>query len=329
MVKPGFKPLPTRLAPMLATPGQLPPDDGEWAFEFKWDGMRSQIWIEDGRSRAVSRNGKDITSSFPELHSFGESLAAHQVLFDGELIVLSADGKPSFARLQHRINATSAPRVQQVATFHPVSLVIFDILHLDGSSMLELDYDRRRALLEEMHIEDPGWVITPSFTTEPGQRVFDAAVELGMEGVVAKRRSSSYRPGRRSGEWIKVKHLLHREAVIGGFTEGNGSRREEFGALLLGVPSPDRRLTFIGKVGTGFTDQVRTELAAELKRMVRTTSPFRGDLPVAVKKEAIWVNPKIVGEVQYREWTRDGYLRHPVWRGLRRDKRAQEVSFEP
>ncbi len=326
----GFAPLPTRMQPMLATAGQLPPDDGDWAYEFKWDGMRALIWIDGGRPRAVSRNDKDITSSFPELRAFGEAMGSRQALLDAELVVLGADGKPSFAQLQHRMHASSPASVRKAAASHPVSVVIFDLLHRDGASLIDLDYDHRRSALEDLDIGAPGWAITPSFTSDEGSRVFRAAVELGMEGVVAKRRSSTYQPGRRSRDWIKVKNQHMQEVVIGGFTQGNGSRRHDFGALLLGVPSNGHRtLTFVGKVGTGFSDRSRAELATELQGMVRVTSPFDQRLPAAIERDATWVTPRLVGEVRYSEWTPDGNLRHPVWRGLRPDKAAKEVRREP
>ncbi len=326
----GVEPLPSRIQPMLATAGQLPPDDGDWAYEFKWDGMRVLIWIDGGRPRAVSRNDKDVTDSFPELRAFGEAMGSRQALLDGELVVLGADGKPSFARLQHRMHASSPASVRNAAASNPVSLVIFDLLHLDGTSLTGLDYDHRRSALEDLDIGASGWAITPSFTSDEGRRVFRTAVDLGMEGVVAKRRTSTYQPGRRSRDWIKVKNQHMQEVVIGGFTEGNGSRRADFGALLLGVPSSTehRRLTFVGKVGTGFSDRARAEIASDLKRMVRGTSPFEDRLPTAVDKAVTWVTPKLVGEVRYSELTPDGHLRHPVWRGLRADKAARDVRRE-
>jgi bifunctional non-homologous end joining protein LigD len=326
----GFEALPTHMSPMLATPGQLPPDDGEWAYEFKWDGMRVLIWIDGGRPRVVSRNDNDVTGSYPEMRAFGEAMGSHQALFDGELVVLGADGTPSFAQLQHRMHASSPASVRKAAVANPVSLVIFDLLHLDGTSLLDLDYDHRRAVLERLDIGAPGWAVAPSFTDEEGQLIFRTAVEVGMEGVVAKRRTSSYQPGHRSRDWIKVKNQHLQEVVIGGYTKGNGSRRDSFGALLLGLPSTDRRkLTFVGKVGTGFSDRSRDELASELKPRVRATSPFAERLPSAVEKDAMWVTPKLVGEVRYSEWTPDGHFRHPVWRGLRPDKAAKDVHREP
>jgi bifunctional non-homologous end joining protein LigD len=227
------------------------------------------------------------------------------------------------------MHASSPASIRNAAATNPVSLVIFDLLHLDGTSLIGLDYDHRRAALEDLDIGASGWAITPSFISDEGSRVFRSAVDLGMEGVVAKRRTSTYQVGRRSRDWIKVKNLYVQEVVIGGFTEGNGSRRGDFGALLLGIPSiGHRKLTFVGKVGTGFSDRSRAELATDLKRMVRATSPFDVSVPAALDKAATWVTPKLVGEVRYSDWTPDGHLRHPVWRGLRADKAVRDVCRE-
>ncbi len=324
----GYQPLPAAASPMLAVADRLPPDDGEWAFEFKWDGIRVLVWVDGGRLRMVSRNNNDITRSFPELREFGASLGSRQALFDGELVVLGADGRPSFSRLQHRF-AASPSAAKRLAGVHPASLVIFDLLHVDGISLFGDDYDHRRAALEALDIGAPRWAVIPSFTDVPGEEILRVAGDAGLEGVVAKRRTSLYRPGKRSGDWIKVKIQRMQEVVIGGYTTGNGSRRADFGALLLGVPSTGRKLTFVGKVGTGFSEGARGELLAVLKRLDRATSPFDGALPAGLAGDTAWVSPTLVGEVRYSEWTADGLLRHPVWRGLRPDKSRGDVRREP
>ena len=171
--------------------------------------------------------------------------------------------------------------------------------------------------------------MTPSFTDATGPEILRVAVDAGMEGVVAKRRSSLYRPGQRSRDWIKVKHQRMQEVVIGGYTKGQGNRRADFGALLLGLPSEGTaKLTFVGKVGTGFSEADRDELLVRLRRIERATSPFDEPLPTALRKEATFVSPKMVGEVRFGEWTPDGHLRHPVWRGLRPDKSSADVRRE-
>jgi bifunctional non-homologous end joining protein LigD len=326
----GFEPLPERMQPMLAVPASEPPEGGEWAYEFKWDGMRVLVWSEGGRLRIVSRNGNDVTRSFPELRGFGESLGSRQALFDGELVVLGPDGVPSFSRLQHRIHTDSPSAVGRLAVSDPVSLVIFDLLHLDGAPLLGDSYDDRRSALQRLHIGDPKWAVTPSFTDVSGAAVLKASADAGMEGLVAKRRDSPYRPGRRSPDWIKVKIQRTQDVVVGGYTEGKGSRRSDFGALVVGVPSPgSRKLTFVGKVGTGFSEADRSELLAALVKLERATSPFDAPLPGALVHGTTWVSPKLVGEVRYSEWTPDGHLRHPVWRGRRPDVAAAEVRREP
>ena len=326
----GFEPLPDRLAPMLAVSGPAPPEGGEWAYEFKWDGMRVLVWVEGGRLRIVSRNGNDVTRSFPELRGFGESLGDHQALFDGELVVFGADGIPSFSTLQHRIHGGSPSAVRRLAVAEPASLVIFDLLHLDGTSLLSESYDDRRSSLETLPIGAAAWAVTPSFTDATGAAVLQASVDAGMEGVVAKRRSSPYRPGRRSPDWIKVKYQRTQDVVVGGYTRGQGSRRSDFGALLVGVPSPgSRKLTFVGRVGTGFSESARRELRTEFGRLERVTSPFDAALPAALVRETTWVTPRVVGEVRFLEWTPDGHLRHPVWRGRRGDVAVGEVRREP
>jgi bifunctional non-homologous end joining protein LigD len=327
---PGFEPLPQSLTPMLATAGVLPPDDGSWAFEFKWDGIRVLLWVNGGRPRAVSRGGKEITASFPELREVAAAVGSDQVVLDGEIVVLDESGRPSFSRLQHRLNLVSARDVKQAAVRHPISLVVFDLLHLNGRSVEALPYDQRRTLLEQLELSGPQWGITPSFTDIPGSDVLRSAVGLGMEGVVAKRRASVYRPGVRSRDWIKVKNQRTQEVVIGGWTAGKGERQATFGALLLGVPAhgDSRPLDYVGKVGTGFGERSRRDLLATLSRMVRKTSPFAGALPAPVESAATWVRPVAVGEVTFTEWTADGLFRHPVWRGIRPDKSAEEVRRE-
>ena len=326
----GYQPVPDALKPMLAVPGTEPPEgDGEWAYEFKWDGMRVLARVDGGRLGMVSRNGNDVTRQFPELRGFGESLGSRQVLADGELVVLGPDGRPSFSLLQHRIHNESAAAVKRLSAAQPASLVLFDLLHLDGESLLARTYDERRSALEGLGIGAAHWGLTGSFTDATGTEMLRASVDAGMEGVVAKRRSSRYRPGRRSHDWIKVKNQRMQEVVIGGYTRGNGNRSGDFGALVLGVRSSGpRKLTFVGKVGTGFSDEDRADLLVALRRLDRSTSPFDAPLPSALVREASWVTPKLVGEVRFSEWTADGHLRHPVWRGLRPDKSVRDVRRE-
>jgi bifunctional non-homologous end joining protein LigD len=212
----GFDPVPHRISPMLAVVGDLPTKGSEWAFEFKWDGVRALVAVDGGRPLALSRNGRDITDSFPELRQLGEELGATQVLLDGELVAFDEGGRPSFSRLQRRTHVTGPRDIKRAAGRDPVNYVIFDLLHLNGRPLLDRSYDDRRQELDRLHLGGAHWAVTPSFTDTSGEDVLRIALEKGMEGVVAKRRSSVYRPGSRNGNWIKVKRERTQEVVVGG-----------------------------------------------------------------------------------------------------------------
>jgi bifunctional non-homologous end joining protein LigD len=320
-------PLPTSLQPMLATAGQLPTDGDGWAFEIKWDGVRTILFVEGGRVRAQSRNDLDVTSSFPELAEIGEFLGMTTCVLDGEVVALGEDGRPNFARLQRRMHVANQREARRRASVDPVSFVAFDVLYLHGHSLLASHYDERRAQLESLHLSGPSFTTTESFRDVSGRDILAATVANGLEGVVAKRRSSTYRPGRRTPDWIKIKSFRTQEVVIGGWTDGRGERHGELGALLLGVPD-DEGLRYVGKVGTGFATRDREALLSELRPLVRRTSPFVTPLPAAETAAAHFVRPSLVGEVEFSEWTTARRLRQPTWRGLRPDKSAEDVVVE-
>lgn len=323
-------PAPDDLRPMLATPGPLAAGGrDEWAYEYKWDGVRAVVRVAEGRVAVTSRNGHDLTPSVPELRPLGERFGSREAVLDGELVVLGPGGVPSFHRMQRR--ARGSPSARSLAE-DPVAFVVFDLMHLDGRSLLDQPYDTRRARLVEAMPEGAAWDVTPSFTGPVGPAVLQAALDSGMEGVVAKRRSSRYLPGRRNPDWVKTKPEHTQEVVIGGWTAGEGSRRSTFGALVLGITdgrTGTRPLTYVGKVGTGFDERARRELLAAMVPLARRTPPFEPAPSTAVTRTATWVRPTIVGEVAFREWTGDGHLRHPVWRGLRADRSPDEVRREP
>jgi len=322
--RPDWQPLPELVRPMLAVAGELPEGPG-WAYEMKWDGVRAVVYIDGGRARALSRNDRDVTVSYPELRALGLSLGTTQVVLDGELVAFT-DGRPNFGTLQQRMHVANASSARKLAEEIPVVYVIFDLLHLDGRSLLKLAYSGRRELLESLELTGPSWQTAPVFH-DSGADVLAASAGAGMEGVVAKRLDSSYLPGRRSSSWIKVKHARTQEVVIGGWHPGNGRRAGRIGSLMMGIPSEDG-LTYVGQVGTGFSEKSLDDLGARLGRLERKTSPFVGQLPAAVRKTAHWTTPTLVGEVAYTERTADGLLRHPAWRGLRPDKSAADVRPE-
>ncbi|MHB1775604.1 MAG: non-homologous end-joining DNA ligase [Acidimicrobiales bacterium] len=323
-----WEPMPALVRPMLCRTGGLPAPDEEWSFEFKWDGVRAVVYVDGGRVRITSRNDLDVTVSYPELRALGEALGSRPAVLDGEIIALDADGRPSFRMLQRRMHVGEAARARRLAARVPATYLVFDVLYLDGHRTTGLPYDERWSLLESLDLEGPAWATPPAFPGGPGADVLRAARERGLEGVVAKRRDAPYAAGRRSDRWVKVKNFRTQEVVIGGWTPGQGRRGGTIGALLLGIPSPSG-LAYVGKVGTGFTDRLLADTAARLRPLTRTTSPFADPLPKAEVAGAVWVRPSLVGEVQFAEWTDDGRLRHPSWRGLRPDKAASEVAVEP
>ena len=320
-------PLPTSIKPMVAVQGALPRDDASWAYEVKWDGARAIVYSEGGRVTVHSRNDRDVTATFPELAALGEFLGMSPIVLDGEIVSLGEDGRPSFARLQNRLHISDPREARRRANVDPITFVAFDLLYADGRSLLDASYDERRAQLESLHLSGNHFTTAESFRDTSGRDVLQATMANGLEGVVAKRRDSIYRPGRRVAEWVKVKTLQTQDVVIGGWTEGKGERAKSLGALLMGIPGPDG-LGFAGKVGTGFSDRDRRDLLDALGPLATRSSPFVDTIPATDAKVAHYVRPQLVGEVAYGEWTPAGRLRHPRWIRMRTDKSVTEVSRE-
>jgi bifunctional non-homologous end joining protein LigD len=248
------------------------------------------------------------------------------VLLDGEIVAMR-DGRPSFAVLQNRMHVSNAAQARRLADQIPVTYLIFDVLHLNGRSTLGLPYAERRLLLESLELEGPNWQTTPSFPGD-GAVILQAATEQRMEGLVAKKLTSRYHLGRRSPDWIKITAGHTIEVVIGGWRPGNGRRAGMVGSLLLGVPVPDGDggLRYVGQAGTGFTDEMLRITTDKVKAIARKTSPFVTPVPPDRARGARWVEPELVGEVIFREWTPDGRMRLPSWRGLRPDKTPSDVD---
>jgi bifunctional non-homologous end joining protein LigD len=312
---------------MLATAGPIPEkDDGRFAVEMKWDGVRAVSYWDDGEFRLLSRNDNDVTAGYPELAALGTLLGSHSAILDGEIVAYVRD-RPSFEALQARMHVRGA-KVKQLTVDVPVTLLLFDIMQLDGKATTGLTYTQRRSLLEGLQLAGDHVLTPPAFHDAP-KTVLAASRAQGLEGVVAKAVDSIYLPGRRSPSWIKVKHEHTQEVIVGGWKPGEGGRAGRIGSLLLGINNDAGELVYVGHVGTGFSDRALVELGTRLKPLQRKTSPFTDEVPRLHARDAVWVTPSLVGEVSYSEFTRDLRLRHPSWRGLRPDKSPAEVHREP
>jgi bifunctional non-homologous end joining protein LigD len=323
------QPLPAALRPMLAlsVPGP-PPDNANWALEMKWDGVRALAFIERGRVRLMSRTERDITVAYPELAGLGAASTHKQLLLDGEVVVFGADGWPEFEALQPRMHVTSAAQAKLLAGQTPVTYLVFDLLQLDGRSLLDLPYSRRRELLDQLGLSGPYWQTPPSFPGEDLQDVLAVSKDHGMEGVVAKRLDSAYAPGVRTDHWRKIKNVRLQEAVVAGYKPGQGNRTGQVGSLLIGVHDASG-LIYAGHVGTGFSDETLRMLGARLEPLRRASSPFDGPVPPEHARTAVWVQPHLVIQVAFDRWTRAGRMRAPVYKGLRDDKDPADVVREP
>jgi bifunctional non-homologous end joining protein LigD len=306
------------IVPMKAvTAAGLPADGERWAFEIKWDGFRTLAFVAGGTVRLQSRSLNESTAEFPELRGLGEAVASHEVVLDGEVVALDEAGRPSFGLLQQRGKRRA-----------PIVYMIFDLLYLDGRSTVGLRYDERRARLEGLALRGPSWQV-PAHHVGDGEALLAASRAQGLEGLVAKRLDSPYEVGKRSRCWLKVKNWGRQELVVGGWMPGEGERSGRIGALLVGYYEGGS-LRYAGRVGTGFTGAELERLAGLLAPLARDAPPFAPveSLPAEVRRLGRWVEPQLVAEVAFSEWTHLGTLRQPSYKGLRTDKRAAEVVRE-
>ena len=315
------------IEPMKAIAGELPPDDGRWAYEIKWDGMRVVAEIDDDGLRLRSPRGADVAATFPELGGLSRATGGRPAVIDGEVVAFDERGRPSFARLAERMHVSDPTVAAARAATTPVTFIAFDLLAYDGHDAWRLPYLDRRRLLTEVVQPGEHWQV-PAHRLSGGAALLAAAAEQELEGIVAKRIDSPYEPGRRSHAWRKVKVRHRQEFVVGGWTDGSGARSGRLGALMVGCHRAGR-LTWAGNVGTGFRDAELERLGALLAVRGRATSPF-DPVPAGVgARRARWVEPDLVVEVEFAEWTPEGRLRHPAYLGQRTDKESTDVTCEP
>jgi bifunctional non-homologous end joining protein LigD len=308
------EPMPERIMPMLARAGSLPRDDERFGFEIKWDGVRAIAYLQPGSLRLESRGGHEITPSYPDLARLGRALGSRSAVLDGEIVAFAPDGRPSFSTLAQRMGVASPSRAKRLAQIAPVTYVIFDLLWLDGHSLIEQPYRERRRTLLELALRGERWQ-TPEHIVGSGRRTLAASADAGLEGIVAKRLDSPYEPGRRSGAWIKLKNVVREELAIGGWIPESGRRRERIGALLLGEGGEGAPLRYCGRVGSGLAEAELDRLALMLGPLERAQSPFAPDGPPP-PRGAIFCEPRVRAQIAFRERTPKGMLRQPVYERL-------------
>lgn len=320
------------LRPMMATLVPDAFDDENWIFEPKWDGVRALAICQRDETALLSRNQNDITSTYPEFERLHDRLVCNDAIVDGEIVAMHS-GRPSFERLQSRINLQNERDIARMAREIPATFIAFDLLYMDGRSLLAEPVEVRKELLDELVVPTDQVQVSP-YTECDGTSLFETARKMNLEGIVGKKLGCPYKPGKRVREWIKVKTVYEADLVVGGWSRGEGSRSSTFGSLLVGAYE-DGELRFTGSVGTGFTDKLLKEVLPRLQELQTDECPFAVDprktggsrfgKPI---KNPSWVTPNLVARVEFRELTSVGKLRAPSFKGLRSDKDPEECRFE-
>jgi bifunctional non-homologous end joining protein LigD len=316
----------TGMQPMLATRGDQVPLGAGWTHEVKWDGIRALADVREGRLRLLTRNENEVGVAYPELQALAALRA--DLLLDGEIVALG-DGVPSFGALADRMHVRDAVKAARLAVANPVTYLVFDLLRLDGQHLCDRPLAERRALLADLGVETafgPGervaWQVPPAY--DDGPALLQAAEAQGLEGIVSKRLDSRYHPGRRSADWLKFPIRPTASYVVGGYRHETGSDAR-LGAVLVGEPTP-AGLRFRGRVGSGIAGKAGQRLGALLGDLVTDASPFEAELPRADREGTVWVEPRIVVDVQYLTLTTDGRLRQPAYRGVRTDLAPDDLG---
>ncbi|HEX5523814.1 MAG TPA: non-homologous end-joining DNA ligase [Pedococcus sp.] len=310
------------MRPMLATPTTSVPTGEGWLHEVKWDGMRILADVHEGRLVLTSRNGNDVTASFPELE--GLAGAYDDMLLDGEVVALDA-GRPSFAALAERMHVQDRRKAERLAAIRPVTFMVFDLLRLFGQDLTSQPLSARRELLERLDLDGRHWQVPPVYTD--GAELYRATLEQGLEGVVSKRASSPYLPGRRSAEWLKLPHRTTVSAVVGGWRPEKTNDAGRLGAVLLGLPSAEG-WRYAGRMGSGIAGAAQRQLMELLEPLRVPESPFCDPVPAFDARGAVWVRPEVVVEARVLEMTRDGRLRQPAYLGVRTDLSPENLMAD-
>jgi len=320
--------MPTVIHPMLATLTDHPFSSEDWLYEIKWDGYRAVAFIDNGNVRLVSRNQNDMTALYPELQKLPSYIEGEHIILDGEIVALDEKGRSSFSLMQQRAGIRSGIKRTRSDSSVPVLYYAFDLLYLNGYNLMKVDLENRKELLQSMVTPSAILRYSEHFVKE-GVRLYEAAKEQGLEGIVAKRRHSCYEQ-KRSREWLKMKITRRQECVIGGYTDPKGSR-EHFGSVVLGLYNDKGRLIHVGNAGSGFTEATHEAMWKRLEPLQTGNSPFLGKVESLSRPH--WVKPELVAEIKFTEWTHEGQsggvkMRAPVFEGLRLDKSPEDCKFE-
>jgi bifunctional non-homologous end joining protein LigD len=320
--------MPTAIDPMLATPVDDPFDSPDWLFEIKWDGYRAIAFIQEGKVRLVSRNQNDLTAQYKDLHDLPSYVNAKVAILDGEVVALDEAGRSSFSLMQQRTGFRDRSRRVAAQPGIPVLYYAFDLLYLEGYDLRRVELEQRKAALASLLKSENG-VLRFSDHFSDGRALFEIASEKGLEGILAKKRTSLYQE-RRSRDWLKIKITHRLECVIGGYTEPEGSRAH-FGSVVLGLYDKQGHLVHVGQAGSGFDHKTLAHVWGLLHRLETKANPFYG--PVDSLRSVHWVKPELVAEIQFSEWTHSTdeggpKLRAPVFLGLREDKEPKECVLE-
>jgi bifunctional non-homologous end joining protein LigD len=317
--------MPRSISPMLAVlAAGLPSDQDNYSFEFKWDGIRALTYW-DGRKLSIrSRNDNEISHRYPELQALTDALEDRKVILDGEIVALDENDQPSFPLLQRRMHI-EGKAIQHMVKQVPIYYVIFDLLWIDGKSVMGRPWSQRRQMLEELTLAGPSWRVSPAMVGE-GSAALKTALRHRLEGIVAKRIDSVYEAGRRSPTWKKIKLVMSQEFVVGGWSPQQGTT-STIGALHVGYYDGRNPKTFryAGAIGTGYKAADLAMLSRKLKEISTSANPFADKLP---RKQIHFVDPKLVVEVEYRRWPANGLVQQAAYKGVRTDKRASQVVRE-
>ena len=321
--------MPHAIHPMLAISVDKPFDDDDWLYEIKWDGYRAVAFFDGKSLRLVSRNQNELTAAYPELRGIPQYIKARTAILDGEIVALDEEGRPSFGLMQQRTGVgEGGRRIRQTRDDIPIAYYVFDLLYLDGYDLTQADLEQRKQLL--MSIVLPNDLVHYSeHWIGTGTKLFRAAADRGLEGIIAKRRKGCYLQ-KRSREWLKIKIVKRQECVIGGYTAPRGSR-ENFGSIVLGLYDDKGRLVPVGQAGSGFNEQTHADMWKRLHALETGKNPFFGK--VESDRLVHYVRPELVAEIKFTEWTHEGQsgavkMRAPVYLGLRLDKKPAECKFE-